>query len=199
MNQFAAVILAAGRSSRMGSAKQLLTYQGNTFLEQTTRTAGKVFGDNLYVVLGANADRILQTVPAIRSYSVVNDNWQQGMGSSIAFGLSKALIAMPGLSAVLFMTIDQPYVNADHLQEMIRLYAGSGKAIIASQYRDTAGIPALFRNDFFPSLLKLESDKGAKDLIKKHTEEVELLPLPFGEIDIDTPEQYDQLRGPDNS
>ncbi|RYZ19502.1 MAG: nucleotidyltransferase family protein [Sphingobacteriales bacterium] len=198
MKQFAVVILAAGSSSRMGSPKQLLAHKGSTFLEHTIQTARHVFGENIFLVLGANAGFILDKIHTSSVHIIINDHWEHGMGSSIAVGLDKAIEIMPDLSAVMFMTIDQPYINAEHLRDIVSRCVESGKPIVASGYKGTAGIPAMFDKKFFPGLLNLDGDKGAKEIIKLHPDSTTLVPLAFGEIDIDTPEQYAALKQREN-
>ena len=155
-------------------------------------------GNNLCIVLGANATTILQAVPQATAYMAVNEKWEHGLGTSIASGLAKLTTIFPQISAVMFMTVDQPFVTPEHLNAMIELYTESGRAIVASYYKDTAGIPAMFSQDFFGELLKLESDKGAKEIINLNANRATLLPLDLGEIDIDTPEQFAALTRSEN-
>ncbi|MHA4846860.1 nucleotidyltransferase family protein [Flavitalea antarctica] len=191
---FAIIILAAGQSSRMGEPKQLLVYENATLLERAVQTASAVAGDKLCVVLGANANIIKEQVPNVAGISVFNENWKRGMGTSIAVGLQSILDLYPNTKAVIIMAADQPFVNSGHLHAMITHKAESHKPIVASAYKDAIGIPALFDEMFFEDLLNLETDKGAKDIIITHEQQVASLPLPGGEIDIDTPEQFDSIR-----
>jgi molybdenum cofactor cytidylyltransferase len=194
MEEFVIVILAAGESSRLGEPKQLLIYEGSTFLERSIQAASGVAGNKVCVVLGANAATILEKVPNVAPLSIINDKWKDGMGSSIALGLKTCLHLFPAIRSVIFMTVDQPFVTSEHLKALIRLHKESGKPIIASSYQDTIGIPALFDQSFFKELLMLETDKGAKEILLSHDPEVAKLVLPGGEIDIDTPAQYASLK-----
>ena len=96
------------------------------------------------------------------------------------------------------MTVDQPFVNSEHLSALIKSHEESGKPIVASSYQDAVGIPALFDQTFFKDLLNLETDKGARDIIRSHDQQVAKLALPGGEIDIDTPAQYASLKNAGN-
>ncbi|RYY08490.1 MAG: nucleotidyltransferase family protein [Chitinophagaceae bacterium] len=190
MENFAVIILAAGGSSRLGKPKQLLVHDGTSFLEHAVQTASAIAGENVIVVLGANAKLVLEQVPALQKLSVINENWKEGMGTSIAIGLESVLDLLPTTTFIIIMTVDQPSVSSDHLQEMIRVYEQSGKSIVASTYDDVAGIPALFSHEYFKDLLNLKTDKGARDIIRSKDEQVAKIVLPGGEFDIDTPEQY---------
>jgi molybdenum cofactor cytidylyltransferase len=194
MPDLAIIILAAGQSSRMGQPKQLLVYESITLLERTLQVASEVAGDNVCVVIGANATLILQQVPKVAGMCVFNDKWKDGMGTSIALGLQSILNLYPAIKTVIIMAADQPFVTSEHLKQMIRHKEESGKPIVASAYQDAVGIPALFDQTFFKDLLDLETDKGAKDIILSHDQQVARLALPGGEIDIDTPEQFDSLQ-----
>jgi molybdenum cofactor cytidylyltransferase len=198
MQEFVIVILAAGESSRLGEPKQLLIYEGLTFLERSIQAASVVAGDKVCVVLGANANTILEKVPQAAGLSIFNDKWKDGMGSSIALGLKTSLNLYPGIRSAVFMTVDQPFVTSEHLKALIKLQEESGKPIVASSYQDAVGIPALFDQIFFKDLLNLETDKGARDIIRSHDLQVAKLALPGGEIDIDTPGQYASLKNAGN-
>ncbi|HTE25126.1 nucleotidyltransferase family protein [Flavitalea sp.] len=194
MQEFVIVILAAGESSRLGEPKQLLIYEGITFLERSIQLASALAGDKVCVVLGANATTILKKVPQAARLSIINDKWKDGMGTSIALGLKTALNLYPVIKSAIFMTVDQLFVTSEHLKALVSLHEQSGKPIVASSYQDAAGIPALFDQTFFKDLLNLETDKGARDIIRSHDHQVAKLALPGGEVDIDTPEQYALLQ-----
>jgi molybdenum cofactor cytidylyltransferase len=198
MQETAIVILAAGESGRLGQPKQLLIYEGITLLERAIQTASEITGEKVRVVIGANSKLILQKVPGAARICIYNDEWNYGMGTSIALGLQSILNLYPHTKAVIFMTVDQPFVTVAHLMSMIKQYQESGKPIVASAYQGAAGIPALFDQTFFEDLLNLQTDKGAKDIIRTHDQQVLKLALPGGEIDIDTPQQFASLQNKNN-
>ena len=88
-NATAIIILAAGASRRMpNTIKQLLPWNGSTFLGNTIKIAQESKGDTLLVVLGAYADKIREECNKLKVNFIVNPNWEDGLGSSIAFGVS---------------------------------------------------------------------------------------------------------------
>jgi len=185
------IILAAGSSSRMGTAKQNLVFKGQTLLQNAVNTAVASKVDRVAVVLGANAELILDTIKDKTLNILINKDWEAGMGTSISYGVSELLKLEPKLSSVLFMLTDQPFVDAYFINSLID-QALPGK-IIASAYKDTLGPPVLFDQVFFDDLLKMNGNDGAKKVIQKHLEAVIETPFALGAFDIDTPEDYNRL------
>jgi molybdenum cofactor cytidylyltransferase len=184
------VILAAGASTRLGKPKQLLPWQGSTLLQHAVQVARQVT-DQPVVVLGAHLHQLQAVLDPAAVQIVHNAAWKEGMASSIRSGLTAVMQQSP--EHVIFIVCDQPFVSAALLQELILAHRKTGKSIIASAYSGTLGIPALFDASFFPQLLGLEGDTGAKKIIQQHSEHVYAVPFPMGHIDIDTAEEYDAL------
>ena len=192
-NKTGIVVLAAGISSRLGSPKQLLTFHGNNLLKHLLREANNTNAGSVIVVIGANANLILPEIDESKATVIENKAWQEGMASSIRTGLQKFLEIMPEADSVIFMVCDQPYVNAALLNELIKKHTETGKQIIASNYGEAIGTPALFHNSFFKELMLLKGDTGAKNIILKYVEEIETVEFPMGSIDIDRKEDYEKL------
>jgi CTP:molybdopterin cytidylyltransferase MocA len=167
-----AIILAAGASTRLGEPKQLVRLLGETLLERTIRTAREA-GCEVVVVLGAQTDRIREQCNLHGARAVINQQWPEGMASSIRAGVQAA----EGSDGVMLMTCDQPAVTAEHLRRL----SASGE-VTASSYAGRRGVPAYFPASSFPSLRQLTGDKGALDLLN----EAAAIDLPGGELDIDT-------------
>ncbi len=191
-NAIAILILAAGSSARLGTAKQLLPFKETTLLQHTVREALGA-GCKLLVVTGANAAAISEDLEKTHTPCVFNEYWQKGMGASIKKGLLHLLLLHPALQAVIIAVCDQPAVSEALLQNLISLHHASGKNIVACSYAGTAGTPALFAKSFFPHLLQLPDDAGAKAVLKQNASHLALLPFADGRIDIDTPEDYEAL------
>jgi CTP:molybdopterin cytidylyltransferase MocA len=182
----AAVILAAGDSTRLGQPKQLVTIHGETLLARTIRIALESGVDHVFTVLGANADALREHV---RTATIVeNPLWQQGMATSIRAGITAA----GAFDAALLLACDQPAVTPFHLA--LLLASGAGKSIAASRYATRNGIPAIFPQKYFPELLALEGDTGARHLLRAHKDEVVEIVLENGELDLDTPESLEAIR-----
>jgi molybdenum cofactor cytidylyltransferase len=186
------IILAAGSSSRMGTPKQNLLFKGQTLLQTAIKTAIAANCCSAVVVLGANYDLISPTIFDQPIHIFKNENWEEGMGSSISYGLSELLKLQPEMSSALFMLTDQPFTEPNLINMLINK-AVPGK-IIACSYNETLGPPALFDKVFFDELLATQGNEGAKKILQKHPEAVLSVPFPSGAFDIDTPVDYDRLR-----
>jgi molybdenum cofactor cytidylyltransferase len=194
MNSCGLVLLAAGASNRMGQPKQLLMYKGRTLLEYTLHSAIKSVFEQVVIVLGANSDQIMSLIGNTRSLIAYNKDWNEGMASSIRCGLSVLTSKFPSMAAAGFMVCDQPFISSFLLNELVSRWNEKDKAIVACKYENTIGTPALFSSHFFPELMQLKGQEGAKKLIMKHPDDVQTMPFPKGDIDIDTMEDYKKLR-----
>ncbi|HEY9000528.1 MAG TPA: nucleotidyltransferase family protein [Mucilaginibacter sp.] len=189
IRNYAAIILAAGQSSRLGRPKQLLRYQNKTLLQHTIDTA-KQSVQSVIVVLGSNADAILKEIDTSRVLVVINEDWQSGMASTIRCGLNELDST---IDAAILMVCDQPFVTPDLLDNLIEKQEKTRKLIIPSQYGDTIGTPALFYKQFFKELTELKGDTGAKKIMMQHSDLLATVSFPQGSIDIDTIDDYKAL------
>jgi molybdenum cofactor cytidylyltransferase len=189
-NQVAAVILAAGASTRMGTPKQLLQWQGRSLLRSITETAIAANCSPVIVVLGAYSDRIQAEVIDLPVQVVNNPEWQTGMGSSIRMGIQALLDLNMDVKAAILLLCDQPFVSPQIIQQLRSIYDATHQSIVASSYQDTIGVPALFDRQLFSELLELNQLEGAKTLIQRHLNAVETIDFPQGSIDLDTPKDY---------
>lgn len=185
------IILAAGSSSRLGTAKQALQYRGQTLLQRAIQSALAADCDTVAVVLGANAEALQLTIADESVHLFLNDGWEEGIASSIRCGINELQKTAPQLTSIVLMLCDQPYVNASIINQLIQ--KASPNKIVASTYNGTIGPPALFDRSFFPQLLSLSGHEGAKKIMLDHPDAIIEIPFPLGAIDIDTMADYDQL------
>ncbi len=177
----AAVVLAAGSSSRLGQAKQLVVLGKERLLERAVRVAGEAGCAPIVVVLGARGPEIEQACTLGSALVLHNEAWSEGMASSIRLGVG----AVHGLAdAVMVLGCDQPAVTAGHLLRLM------GQEVTASLYAGRRGIPACFPQEVLGRLMELRGDRGARDLLQR----ARAIELPRGELDIDTPESLALLR-----
>lgn len=176
-----AVVLAAGASIRLGKPKQLLTLGGETLLKRAVQVAREAGCSPVVVVLGASAASIQATCDLSDATIVMNENWAEGMGSSLRVGVR----ALQDLDACVVTTCDMPAVTATHLRALMV----SGK-VTASFYGGRRGVPAFFPASDFQSLIELGGDVGAKDLL----ESARFVELAGGELDIDTVGDLERAR-----
>ena len=183
MRKIAAVVLAAGSSSRLGEAKQLVRLGSERLLERAVRVAREAGCEPVVVVLGARAEEIQAECALGDAWVVRNEEWAEGMGSSVRFGIG----ALPAdVEAAVVLACDQPAVTASHLRELIGRHA----AVVASSYAGKRGVPACFAAEVFGGLRELRGDRGARELLQQ----AETVELPEGELDVDTTESLARAR-----
>ena len=189
------IILAAGASTRMGTPKQLLSYQGFSLLRKTIKTALASVCQPIVVVLGAYGQQIKAEVDLSDVWTVENPDWHLGMGSTITQGMLFILSSFQMIDAVVISVCDQPFLSTHIINNLVASYHSTGKPIIACQYADTLGVPVLFHHRFFRELTLMKETGGAKQLIKTYKNEVFSIPFASGAIDMDTPQDYQKLLG----
>jgi len=186
------IILAAGQSSRMGKPKQQLLYQGNSLLQHIVNIALQSPYRPVIVVLGAFADDILPTIAPKPIDVIINTKWEEGMSSSIRAGIDY-LQKTPDISNALVMLCDQPHVSSRLLTDMLRKKKQGNKGIVTCAYNNTTGVPVLFDKKYFPELLLLTGQEGAKKLLAIHSDDIATIDFPLGAVDIDTMEDYNKI------
>jgi molybdenum cofactor cytidylyltransferase len=186
------ILLAAGSSSRLGRAKQLIEFQGETLIQRAIEEAKKSKANCLVLVLGSNPELIQTGFDTSSTPFIVNPDWQHGMSSSMQAGL-RFLMEKEDVDQVVLMLCDQPFVDASLLDQLITAKETSGKGIVAAAYSNTLGVPALLEERYFDELLQLTGSDGAKKVIFKHQSEVQALDFPLGAVDLDTEEDVSQF------
>lgn len=183
-----AIVLAAGGSSRLGEPKQLLRDTASeTLVHKMAREAFDAGAAPVVVVTGAHAGDVGAAVADLTVTVVHNDNWPEGLSSSIRAGVLGALALETSRSepidGLLLLTCDMPSVGAQHLQVLLAAIAAGAR--VASGYGATRGIPAVLPRSDFAALQELTGDNGAKSLLLRDGTVV--VPLPEGGFDLDTP------------
>jgi molybdenum cofactor cytidylyltransferase len=181
MVSVAVVVLAAGASTRLGEAKQLVRFGSENLLERAVRVARDAGCSPVVVVLGASAAEVQARCELGDAVVVVNEDWVVGMGSSVRAGVG----ALRDVDGCVVMTCDMPAVTAMHLSALM----DSGE-VTASSYAGRRGVPAYFPVSTFPSLMELHGDVGARDLLHS----ARCVELAGGELDVDTVEDVERAR-----
>ena len=193
MQKIGAVILAAGESSRFGRPKQLVQFRGKSLVRRVVDAAKDANCSAIVVVLGSKREQIERELKETDAIVAENQDWRRGIGSSIRVGVESAVNQAPDIEAIVLLTCDQPFVKTDTIECLIAMREKTKKAIVASSYSETLGVPALFDRSFFRELLTLPDDSGAKSIILSNRECVAELLFPEGKVDIDTPADYEKL------
>ena len=197
-SQIAAVILAAGESSRLGQPKQLIQFRGKTLVRRVVDAASEAGCQPILVVLGSETEtELVQGISSELKNTgatiISNPNWKGGIGTSIRAGVQHLIEIAPGVEATVLLACDQPFVNRAVIEGLITLHHETRKPIVAARYAGTLGVPALFDRSRLQDLLGLDDFAGAKSIILSNRDQVAEFPFPEGEIDIDTPEDCERL------
>jgi len=166
----AAVILSGGASSRMGSPKALLPYQGRPFLEHLLEITVRPEIGARKVVLGADADSIAKVIPLKANEIVINPDWEKGQLSSIQAAVRKI---PAGTDGMLLFLIDHPLISSALVGELIAQFYKSKKPIVLPVYEGRRGHPVIFSASLYDELLRAPLETGARAVVWAHKDDVE--------------------------
>ncbi len=194
MLKLAILILAAGNASRMGFPKQLLKWKNSNLLQHAINSLKDIKNNGIYLVLGANFEQIITEIHTKNITVLKNDAWNEGLGSSIAFGVMQISKFQPEIEQVLIMLADQPLIDTHYLNLLINTHFQNQSHITCTLYKNQKlGVPAIFRKPYFEELAQLKGDKGAKNLLEKHSDNVVSIDGSHVFFDIDSKEDYEVL------
>jgi molybdenum cofactor cytidylyltransferase len=194
----AAVVLAAGRSSRMGRHKLLLPLGGRPLVSYAIEAACASSADPVCVVLGYQAPEVEAALPSGRYRVRVNPNFVTGMASSLRLGIETLMMlpaeVEPHLGAIIVLA-DQPLVSSSLINRLLMSARATPEAIIAAAYAGQRSTPVYFPYALFPELLQIEGDEGGRSVIAHHPDLVKLESVEERArgLDIDREEEYEQL------
>lgn len=185
----ALLVLAAGRSSRLGRPKQLLPFRGRPLLEAVLAVARACVADQRLVALGGAAEAVRAAVDLDGFEVVVNQAYGTGCSSSIAAAVPELA---PDTGVVVLLLGDQPGVTTDAVR---RLLDGLGDAALAvCRYDDGIGHPFAFGREVLPDLARLHGDKAVWKLLEQRAADVVEVRVPGTiPLDVDTQEDYERL------
>ncbi|MGK0325566.1 MAG: molybdenum cofactor cytidylyltransferase [Polaribacter sp.] len=186
MKNIAVLILAAGKSSRMNRIKQLEKINSETLLDITLDKVSSLFSENIFCVLGANCDEIKQGITSKNIEFINNKKFKNGLSSSIVSGINYFNKNKLNFEGIFILLADQPAIEITYLKAMLKLFKKNNNTIIASNYGNKLGVPAIFPEKYFTDLLLIKGDKGAKEFITKRGSEVLCPKSTTNFFDIDT-------------
>ncbi|MDR9458110.1 MAG: nucleotidyltransferase family protein [Salegentibacter sp.] len=188
------IILAAGSSSRLGYPKQLVEFKGISLLQHCIDVVESLKLDPKILVLGAKEDEINKKIDPRNFEVVINENWEEGMSTSIRKGISEALKIEKELEQILILLSDQPLVTKDKIEELIEVQLKSKQQGTFSEYAGEPGVPAIFSREIFSDLKKLKGDQGAKKLIYNKDFQFGTVKFENGNFDVDTTADVELLK-----
>ncbi len=190
----AALVLAAGSSVRLGRPKQLETWGPTNLLGHVVATTSGFPVDEVWVVLGHEAERVLAETDLGDAGVIENPEWEEGIASSIRVGLD-ALTRLSRCERVLMVLGDQPGVSGSLVSELLASHVREGRPVTIPKYRYSWGNPVVVDRSLWPRLMSLEGDEGASRLWKAHPEWVnEVWFADLAPRDIDTEVDVVELR-----
>lgn len=190
MPRIAAIVLAAGRSTRMGEQnKLLLTFNDKTMVNYVVEQLGDSNVTGIYVVTGNESEAVKKSITGEVTY-VHNSEFFNGLSTSVKAGIE----ALPDdLDGVMICLGDMPYITSTSYNDLIAAFE-DGK-IIAPTTNGKIGNPLIFSRNFFDDFEELEGDRGARKLLKNYPDDIIEVDVNSEAIfqDIDTPEEYEEV------
>lgn len=189
----AAVVLAAGGSSRFGSPKQLVRWGDKTFLERAVDVALASQARPVIVVLGAEVEQSQAMLAGRPVEIIINDAWAEGQSTSMKAGLA----ALPAnVSGALFMLVDLPGVTPGIVDALIQRYRQTVAPIVWPEFEGKRGNPVLFDRTLFPELKQISGDTGGRPLLLAHRDQAERVVMTDEAIlqDVDRPEDLEEAK-----
>ncbi|MGZ4925408.1 MAG: nucleotidyltransferase family protein [Halobacteriota archaeon] len=190
----AAIVLAAGKSERMGQNKLLMRMDGGTLLDTVLNAIAAADIRETVVVVGHNAEEIIKVVSSKRDAPliVINRDYAQGMASSFQTGLR----LLPYVDAAFLVLGDQPILDANLLDIMMSKLRDNRETLIVSPiYQGKKGHPVLFRRELFGEILGLNQNETIRDVIHRHAGRLRTVEAPeWTIVDMDTREDYARIR-----
>ena len=185
----AAIVLAAGEGSRMGSQKMLLPFAGTTLVGKAAQELIKSRVDRVCVVTGFDAEEVAGAVERLDVTIARNPDPGRGMLSSVRTGIASC---PPDTQAFLIALGDQPAISAALVDAIISVYEEAPRPIIVPVYQGRRGHPLLFHQRFRREVMSDFDETGLRGLLWRYPEWVTEWPALDGAIlqDIDEPEDY---------
>ncbi len=190
----AAIVLAAGESSRMGTPKALLRVGGKTFIRHIIDVLNSSEVEKIVVVLGANAEENRKELAGLDVTVANNPNYTAGQLSSVLKGIETVEPFSP--DGILLQPVDNPMVNTEVINALVAKFSETSCPIALPTFKGKRGHPVLFSAKLFGELKNAPPDVGARSVVWSHAAEiVELETKDEGVIcNIDTREDYENLQ-----
>lgn len=169
MKGLKALVLAGGESKRMGSPKMLLPFRGMTMVENVIASIKSSGIDEVFVVVGAERDRISGVLQKHNVHTCFNINYREGMLSSVIHGIK--CLPEP-TSAVLVFQGDEPLISPLSTRKVIETYHSTGKGLVIPVYKGKRGHPLLIDNKYFHEIEMLDHSRGLRNLSERHPDDI---------------------------
>lgn len=192
MSNIACIILAAGESTRLGSPKQLIPFNGELLIQNIARKVSSLNVCKTLCITGAENTRVQKALEKYDLKIVYNSYYKNGMSESLMKGIREIMVDVK-IDAVLIALCDQPLIPISHYEELLDKFKSGDNSIVCSSYDDTFGVPAVFDRSCFRALLTLDQGGGAKRIIKEFKDQTSFITCKEAALDVDTPEAVNRL------
>lgn len=194
MGEIAAVILAAGYSSRMGAFKPLMPFGATSVLERSIDLFRAAGIDDVRVVVGHRADELLPLLARLQVQPLLNERYAEGMFSSVV----AAAASIEGeVGAFFLMPMDFPLVRRQTVEMLLHAYHGAAGGILYPAFNGRRGHPPLLATAYRKVILSWQGDGGLRALLRQYQEDA--ASIETGDegilLDMDTPADYERLQG----
>jgi molybdenum cofactor cytidylyltransferase len=187
----AAVVLAAGSSTRMGRNKLLLELGGETLVRRAVRSAAGAGVDDVVVVLGHEEPRVRAELAGLACTPVVNPDHAEGAGTSVRAGVRRRADA----DAIVVVLADMPFVTAGMIATLVERYRETRPLLVVSHYGEVQAPPTLYDRALFEELLRIPGERGAKEVVRRHEKDAVVVRWPeSARRDVDVPADYEGAR-----
>jgi molybdenum cofactor cytidylyltransferase len=174
----AALVLAAGASTRFGSPKQVTPWQGQPLVRFVAEEVAAVVA-RVVVVTGAHDALVRKALTGAGVDVAFAEHWARGPGASLKAGLA----ALGDVEGVLITLCDLPHVTREDYRRLVQTRG----SLVASRFDDTLGAPLVVRPPFLAELFALDDEAGAKRLLARHPAHVVAVANPGAAFDLDAP------------
>jgi molybdenum cofactor cytidylyltransferase len=187
----AAVMLAAGSSTRLGRNKLLLELGGETVVRRAVRAALDSGVDRVVVVLGHQADLVRRQLDGLACEVVVNPDHERGVGTSLHAGIR----AVGEADAVVVLLADMPFVSGAMIRGVVERHVATGARLVLSHYGDVQAPPTLYARALWAEVLAEPDERCGKRIARRHAAEAAIVPWPQAALrDIDVAADYEGVR-----
>ncbi len=188
-NDIAVIILAAGRSARMGEHKLLLPLAGKPLLAWSLDVACASSARPVILTLGRAAEAVTTALPPGPYSTIVNARYAEGMSGSLALAIRQLA---PAVRGAIILLGDQPFMPASAIDAVLGVARAQPESIVMGAYGSQRGHPVYLPRRVFAQLLALRDDEGARSVIAREREEVALVTITsqHAMFDVDTLDDY---------
>jgi molybdenum cofactor cytidylyltransferase len=175
----------------MGGGKLVLPVGGRPMVQRVVDAALGSRASSTILVIGNEAEEVLEAVAGRPVTVVVNPDYAEGMSTSLRAGLAAV---DPAADGALVLLGDQPFVSSALLDALIDRFARVGKPVVRPSAEGRPGNPVLFSATLFPEIVGERGDVGGRRVIERLADEVCMVPVddPHELVDIDSPQEYEE-------